>query len=443
MGRAALLFASLGFMNVLFSYGMDVAFLRYFILEETREGRARYFSTAFLTILSTGLGFSALIFFSPALVSRIIFRTPEYFGLVRLASGILLADALCLLPFLVLRAEQRPVRFAGLKFLNVLANLGMSIYLVAIQGKGLTGVFTANLSASFFTLLTVLPLILSWLRPIFNRSTLGNLLRFGLPYIPSLFSVLIMDQISRFFIDRMINEEATGVFSANYKLGMFMALVTAAFRFAWHPFFLSTLKEEGAPRIFARILTYFIAVTGTLFLVISFYINEIVHISVKGVTLLDPRYYSGLPIVPVVMLAYIGYGVYVNFIIGVYLKKKTQFLPLVTGAGALVSLAANYFLIPSLGIMGAAWATVLAYTTMAVVLFLYSRRLYDIPYEWGRVVKLVIIFTGLFLLGTGVFHPVSPLVRLLIIFSLPLFLLLSKFFSEDEKAVLSRMCRRR
>ena len=433
MGTVALLFSSLAILNILFGYGMDVAFLRYYILEDNKEGRMRIFSTAFLMILSTGILFAGLIMLFPGQLSLLIFRTADYSHLITLGAGILLADALVLIPFLVLRSEEKSVQFGLLRLLNVLANVGMNILFVIILKKGVTGVFTANLIASTFTLITVLPIIVRLLRPLFHTKILKDLLSFGLPYVPSMLSVLVMDQISRFFLDRMIGQEATGIFSANYKLGMIMAFVVAAFRFAWHPFLLSTSKEKNAPQIFARILTYFLAITGIFFLVITFFLKQIIHIKLFGITILGSAYESGIVIVPVILLAYVFYGVYVNLIVGIYLKKKTAYMPLITGTGALVSLIANYTLIPVLGIMGAAYATFLAYFSMALMLYLFSRKLYPIPYEGIRIIKLVLVFGLLYFVGIQILNNTHFLYRLIPLFITVPLLWIIGFFNEDEK----------
>ena len=438
----ALLFSSLAIFNVFFGYGMDVAFLRYFILEETEEGKKRIFSTAFLMILSTGVCFSALMIVYPSPFSMIIFRSADYLNLIRLAAGILLADALCLLPFLVLRGEERSTQFVLLKTLNIVVNVGLNIFLIVILRWGIQGIFIANLVASVFTLGTLTPVIFRWLRPVFQKQTLMELFRFGLPYVPSGLAVIVMDQIGRFFLDRMVGEEPTGIFSAGYKLGMFMGLVVAAFRFAWHPFFLSTSKQDDAPGIFARVLTYFIGVTGFFFLVISFFIEDIVHFQIAGAGILGEDYAAGTVIVPIIMLAYIGFGIYANFVVGIYLKRKTIYLPFVTGVGALVVILVNLILIPRYGIMGAAWATFLAYYAMAATLYLVSRRLYYIPYEIGRIMKLIVVYGILFFLGYNVLADLSILYRLLLLVSVYPLLRVVRFFHEDEKSAISRSIRR-
>ncbi|MBN2029337.1 oligosaccharide flippase family protein [bacterium] len=437
-----LLFAALAILNVIFSYGLDSAFLRFFIIEDSVKKKYNIFSTAFWMILGTGVCFSSIMIFNPAPFSNIIFRSAEHTTLIRLAGGILLADALCLLPFLVLRAEEQSTRFIILRSLNIIVNLVLNILFVVILRKGIESIFVANLATSLFTLFLVMPIIFHWLRFVFQKTILTELLRFGLPYIPSGMAVLIMDKIGNFFIDRMVGPEATGIYSAGCKLGMFMALVVAGFRFAWHPFFLSTSKQEDAQQIFARVLTYFLLVTGFLFLVISYFIKEIVGFQISGIGLIGRDYIAGIDIVPLVMLAYIGYGVYTNFVVGIYLKKKTIYLPIVTGIGALVSILSNLLLIPGLGITGAAWAIFLAYASMASALYILSKRLYPIPYEGRRIIKVLLIFGALFFIEhwlIGEEHVVYRIGLLLMAFPL---LSVVKFYNIEERSSIKRIFRR-
>jgi len=441
--NAALLFASLAILNIVFSYGMDVAFLRYFILEKDREKRTRIFSTAFWTIFITGSLFSAFMLIFPEPFSRMIFQGESYPMLIRLASGILLADALALLPFLVLRAEEKSTRFVLLKSLNIGINFGMNVILVVLLKKGVPGIFVSNLTASAITLAILIPVYLQWLRMKFHKEALIDLLKFGLPYVPSGLAVWVMDQIGRFYLDRMVSKEATAIYSAGAKLGMFMALVVAAFRFAWHPFFLSTSKQADAKATFSRILTYYLFVTGFFFLIIAFFIQEIVAFHLFGITLLGASYTTGIVIVPVFMLAYILYGVYANFVVGIYLKKKTVYLPLITGAGAVVTMVVNWMAIPYLGVMGPALATFIAYFVMALLLFLVARQLYPVNYEWGRIGIWTLLVTVWFFLGTKVIGEQSIVFRVLLLAVLPLVMWIMNVFRADEKAaIISRLKRR-
>jgi O-antigen/teichoic acid export membrane protein len=304
------------------------------------------------------------------------------------------------------------------------------------------GIFLANLIASAFTVTTCLPVFKRWLRLSFSRPVLSELMGFGLPYGPSGLAYIVMDQISRFFIARMINDAAAGVFSACYKLGMFMALIVAAFRFAWHPFFLSTLKQKDAPQVFGRVLTYFLAVTGFFFLIVSVFLREIVHFRIGSFQLLDPAYEGGIGIVPIVLLCYVLYGVYANFVVGIYLKKRTALLSIFTGSGMLVTLAANWLFIPRFGITGSAWATFLGYVTMAAGLYIANQRLYPIPYEFKRILKLILVIGAVFAVGYFPGREWSVFLRLgWILLAFPL-LVVVRFFQRGEKKALLRLVHR-
>ena len=139
-GTAALLFSSLAILNIVFTYGMDVAFLRFFILEENKEGKKHIFSTVFWTILCTGICFSSVLVLIPEPFSILIFRSAQYTKLIQLAGGILLADALALIPFLVLRSEEKSIQFVIIKFINIILNLSLNILFVIRLNQGVADV---------------------------------------------------------------------------------------------------------------------------------------------------------------------------------------------------------------------------------------------------------------------------------------------------------------
>ncbi|MCD6117033.1 oligosaccharide flippase family protein [bacterium] len=440
-GAAALLFSSIAILTVFFSYGMDIAFLRYFVLSENRENKRLIFSTAFITLVFSGVLFSGFMLLFPVPFSKIIFDSPDFILLIRLAAGILFADTLCLVPYLVLRGEEKSKAFVMVKLFNILLNVGLNILLIVYLKQGVRGIFISNVIASFMTLLVLLPIIVKFIENRFDFHVLKQLLSFGLPYIPSGIAVLVMDQIGRFFLDRMAGKSAAGIFSANCKLGMFMALLVAAFRFAWHPFFLKTAKdEENAPEIFARVFTYFIAVTGLFFLLISLSLNEIVSFHIGSMRLFGRGFSTGMGIVPVILLSYVFYGIYINSIIGIYLKKKTKYLILITSAGAFAGILMNYILVPRWNIMGAAVATLIAYFVMAVVIYFVNKKLYPIPYESYRIIKIIAAAVISFFGGKILF--VKDGMGMLIIIVFPFLLFLSGFFNKGEKAAFISFFRR-
>ncbi|MDQ7052962.1 MAG: oligosaccharide flippase family protein [candidate division KSB1 bacterium] len=204
LGIAAIMFLYLAISTILYTYGLDSAFLRYFILAEDESEKIRLFSTGFLTVLFTSVLFSVLGYlFADDLARVIVLSNVEKFLqnpssgsplqhylnestiYFQYAATILFFDALAILPFLVLRAKERSKLFVTLKLLNVIVNLSLNIVFVAKLGYGLRGIFLANVFSSAFTFLTLLPVILQHFRPVLLAGELKKLLVFGLPYLPS------------------------------------------------------------------------------------------------------------------------------------------------------------------------------------------------------------------------------------------------------------------
>jgi O-antigen/teichoic acid export membrane protein len=434
-GKAALIFSFLAIMNVFYGYGMDVAFLRYVALQDDERKQRELFSTAFWSLLLTSLAFSVLIFTLKSRISVLIFGQTGEERLIELSAGILLFDALALIPFMALRAREKSVPFVVLKLANVLVNVGANIWFIVLLKRGVEGIFLANLLSSSLTFFFLAPVWLRFLTFYFGPGDYREMLRFGLPYIPSGLAVVAIDLIDRFILEKLTDIETTGLYSAGYKLGMFMALFIAAFRFAWHPFFLSTSKQPNAKEIFARILTYFVLACSLVFLVISFFIDEIVRFNLFGITLFGREYWQSTSIVPLILLSYVFYGIYVNFLIGIYLEKKTHWLPFITGAATLINIASNLLLIPWLGMMGSAWATVLAYGSMALILYLKVRPIYPVPYEWGRLVHLS-IWTAFIFFAQRYLLPPAVSIKSLLLVAYIVGLFLTGFFKRQELAYL-------
>lgn len=438
-GVYAVVYSYLAMMTIVYTYGIDAAFLRFFILNDDEKKRREIFSTAFWAIVIVSAILTMLIFFNADINSGLVLTEGGHADLFQMVSLVLLFDALSFLPFLYLRAEEKSLYFVALKFLNVLVNVGLNVYYIIYLGKGVEGILLANVWASVITFLCLSPILMRHISFIFSWNEFKELLSFGLPYLPSTLAVVVLDLVDRFILERLAGLEVTGIYSAGYKLGIFMNLFVAAFRFAWHPFFLSTSKEKNAKEIFAKVFTYFTLVTTAIFLVVSLFIDQIVRLNIFGFSLFGPEYWQSTKVVPIILLSYIIYGMYVNFVVGIYLEKKTKYLPLITGAGAVVNILANFLLIPYFGMMGAAYATLIAYVVMAASLYLFSQRLYAIDYEFGRLLKLGAVVALLFFAGSKMTGSFEVLLRCVVILGFPVLLFLTGFFERRELTTLKNI----
>jgi len=446
-GELTLYFLFVGMAQAFFFYGLDIAYLRYFALNKDSERRRVVTGTTMMTTAVTS-GLLALIIIAAAGgIGRLVVHAPTHpeavVTLVRLCAGILFFDTLSTFPFLLLRGTLRPTHFIAVKVLNVAVNIGLNIWFIGGLDMSIAGVMWANLAASAVTFLALVPVL--WNSVVFSldRALVREMIRFGLPNVPTYLFVMIIELADRKILELYRGLEEAGLYSAGYKLGMFMAVVTGAFRFAWQPFFLSHADEENAPVLFARVLTYYLLVTSSLFILLSFFMDPLIRAHWPGVGyVLEPRYWPGLVVFPIILLAHIFDGVYANFMVGVYLKKLTAWLPLVTGVAALFTIVLNVLLVPSFGMMAAAWVTLLSFALEAALLYVVVRRHYHVPYEWVRVAKLAVACAVVS--GLGLTHYFSGVwARILLVLAFPVLLLLVRFFDERELFYVRRWLLRR
>jgi O-antigen/teichoic acid export membrane protein len=392
-GVVSNLYAYIAFVFVVYGYGMDSAYMRFVASLETAD-KKQTVSVPYFSLLGTSVLFSSLIYFSAPSIATLL-GVAGHADLIRYSAWILCFDTLSIVPFAYLRMENRAKSFAGLRLLNISINITMTIILLVVLRMKAEAVFIANLIASAVTSLILVWFVFPHLTLRFSKRLYREMLRFGLPYIPAGLAGIAIQVIDRPILTALTNDATVGIYTANYRLGVMMMLVVGMFDYAWRPFFLMHAKDPDAPKLFSKVFTYFVALMMLVFVTVSLFIDDIVRIEFFGRHFIGPDYWGGLNIVPIVLLSYVFTGAYVNFVVGVYLEKKTKYLPYATGAGAIVNIVVNLLLIPRFGIMGAAIATLLSYVVMAIGIYFPSQRLYHVHYEWGRILRLFVAACGI------------------------------------------------
>ena len=436
-GYYGLVYTFIALTNIVFLYGMDSAFLRYYVLDNDR--RRETLSTGYLTMLLTSTGLAVVIVLFAARIAPFISVSTSLTSYIQLAGAVLALDALNAIPFARLRGEGRATLFASLKLMKVLIELGGNCYLVIVLDMGLQGILISNIAGSGIVFLILAGITLRHMSFSWSRATMGRLLKFGLPYVPAGACIIIIETIDRLMLERMNGTETLGIYHTARKLGVGMLIFVTMFRQAWQPFFLETSKEGNPKPLFARVMTYFLAIAGGVFLVLSFLIDDLVRLSIGGFTLIEASYWDGIGVVPILLAAYVLYGIYVNLTVGVYLEKKTVLLPFITAASALVCILVNLWLIPVLGMYGAATASVSAYAVMVTGLYLVGRRYYPIPYEYLRLLKVIFVCGLLYAAGFAIGGAWPWEVALIAVYPAALFA--TGFFNAREVAFVRRSLR--
>lgn len=396
-GVVSLLYAFIAFLNIFYHYGLESAFLRYYSRAGKSEGfeKKDVFTTVYSSILISSIAFSLLIWISAPTISQVILHSENYVHIVRMTAGILFLDALYLIPLHYLRINNKAIIFTTITLINVFINVGLNIYLISSRGQGIEAVFTSNLVASAFSFVVLLPVVLNNINGKVSGSLWKKLILFGLPFVPSGLSSMIIELSDRYMLQWFDGLEAVGLYSAGHKLGIFMMLIVMAFRFAWQPFFLQKHDDPNAPELFSKIMTWFVFLMTIVFLLVSFFIKEIVSFEILGRHIIAQSYWSGIVVVPLILAAYLFNGIYINFHPSIFYTGKTWVISIVVAIAATINVILNLILIPKIGMIGAGISSLSAYIFMAICTYMIVRNWINVPYEWLKLTLMFVLTLAL------------------------------------------------
>lgn len=416
-GIVSAVFAFTAIMMVVFTYRMETAYFRF----ETDKGAKQqpYFDTAMLSIIGTTLllgGISWVL--APALTSLVAPLAEPY--LFRIAILILALDALSEIPLSRLRLESRPVRFAVVRLSGIIINVGLNLFFLLFcpyalaQSSwawlhpflqsiydpefGIGYIFVANVVASLLVFLLLSP-SLRTIRLQFSWEQWRKMIRYAAPLIIVGFSYVINEVLDRAMFSKIYpgsDEEASsqlGIYAANYKLAMLIALFIQAYRYGAEPFFFKQKNEANARQLYADLAGFFAAIGGIAFLAITLFIDFTKYF------ISNEAYWAGLHVVPILAMANIFLGLYYNFATWYKLADLTKWGAYISVGGALITIVLNFWWIPRYGYLGSAWATLLCYGSMAAATWWFGRRFYPIPYRVYRILLYLLVALGVWGLG--------------------------------------------
>lgn len=404
-GIVSELYAYAGFFAVLLVFGLETGYFRFSNREELRSDTV--YSTALVFLILANLAFvSGIVVFREPLAALLRYSEhPEYlvwFG------AILALDSIAALPFARLRSENRAWRFAGIKLIEIVLAIGLNLFFLVYcrnaaelwpnslgarlydPAVGVGYIFLANLAASAFKLLLLLPQ-LKGLRGGLDSRLLKRLLAYSLPMVIIGFAGMVNEMLDRAILkfllpyDPATNLRMLGIYGACYKLSILMTLFIQAFRYAGEPFFFAYAGRADAKHAYALVMNYFVIFCVFIFLVVTLYIDVFKYF-------VGAEYREGLHVVPILLLANLFLGIYVNLSIWYKLTDRTLMGAWVSLIGAVLTTGLNIWWIPIMGYVGSAWATLACYATMTVISYTLGQYYYPVRYPIGKI-------AGYFLLG--------------------------------------------
>jgi len=437
-GIQTIIYANIALANVLFSYGLETSYLKVVSDSAHKEqDETQLFSTAFITLFITSTFFAFFIaVFAPDLAQLIGLSSGDYL-FVRFAALILWLDTLLVIPFAELRLKRKAFQFAIARVVGVIAVVASAIILIVPFHFGLSGVFIAEAFGSLVSLFLVIPVFRQF-RLFYSSVQLREMLRIGLPYVPTGIAGLLIHLIDRNILIRIPASDIERIYGSGYQpsdivgiygriaaFGVVLQLVIQVFRFAWQPFFLQHSKDPDAKRLFQHVLSISTLVTMFLALAATFFVPDLVRYHYAGsFYLLPPRYWIGLSILPWIFLSYVFDMISTNLSAGLLITGNTRYLPIVTFAGAAVTAIFCWWFIPLSGMDGAAYAIVAGTAVMCLVMAWYSLRVFPISHDW---LKLFLILVAGIVLASIPFSISAELPRKGALFTVKVGLLLLYF----------------
>ncbi|MGN6619102.1 MAG: oligosaccharide flippase family protein, partial [Ilyomonas sp.] len=252
----------------------------------------------------------------------------------------------------------------------------------------------ANALASLLTLL----FLSKWMLPkkwVFNFKLWTGMMAYALPMLVAGLGGTINETFDRLMLgwwlpgSAQYADEQRGIYSACYKLSILITLFIQAFRYGAEPFFFKQAEAGNPQKIYARVTKFFVITIAIMFLVVTLFLPVWRYF-------IDPKYWEGLKVVPILLLANMSLGIYYNLSIWYKITNKTMAGAWITLIGTAITVIVNYLFIPKYSYVASAWATFLCYFSMMVISFVWGQKEYYVPYAWKKLSAYIVIVLLLF-----------------------------------------------
>ncbi len=411
-GIVSELYAYVAFLLVFLTFGMETTYFKFI---NDSDDKQKTFSQSFLILLVINVVFFLLgIIFISTISGWMLYE--DYPEFIFLLLTIVVIDALSSVPLAKLRAEQKPMQFAKVQLSSIGVNIVFTlIFLLVLFNPetdepywGVLYIFLANLLASLVKIGMLAQSILS-VEFKFDKALIKKMSYYAFPIVIAGLAYVVNETLDRILLKQLLNnpelvpeefigaplryaETQVGIYSANYKLTMFIALFLQAFRYAAEPFFFANAKNDPERKVYSKIMNLFVAVLCFSFLLVALNLDVFKHF------IRNEAYHVGLGVVPILLLANVFLGVYANQSIWYKLSGQTRFGAYISVGGAVITIGLLTMLIPLYGYWAAAWTTFTVYALQMIVSYILSQKYYPIRYnlrKTGLYFIVALLFFGI------------------------------------------------
>lgn len=453
-GVLSLLTITLTLTVIVLKCGLDQAFFRHYYDTKDEEHKRRIVgSTLIFLVLSSALATWLLYLIAPQLSDLLFKSSTDRSGLLRLILIIAFFDIVTTIPNAILRAHFRSIKFSALNIISFVVQLSAICYLVIYVDSSVENVLVGRLIGSAFEAAIFFIAVRRELSLRFSSSELREMLAFGSPLIFNQIASTLFIMIDRFFLEHYTREVEVGIYSmASTLVSVVTVIAIMPFGQVWTVMRFSVMNEEGADEYYSRVLTYIVFVSMTLALGVA-------AVAGDGLQLFGSRgYWPAATIIPLLGLSAVLDSASRVLNIGLTLKKRTIYAPVVMFAALAINVALNFLLIPDYGVMGATISTLISYVIFCALRYWASNLFFKVNYEWKRIAMIlavgalmVIIFYCVDYLRGDLkeYRFEDPVRRMKLYFSItfkallaisfPLILLALRFYDERERRRISEI----
>lgn len=353
----------------------------------TEQAKRAVLSTAVLLLMTTfGLAALAAIAAAPQIALLVFGETGQYVTYIRLAAVGAAFETLIVVPNALFQLQQKSMHFVAFSLLRLLLQLGLNLVLLiqfrmGVAGVLLSAVITNFVVGGFLTirLLTIVSMRFSW-------PDAHAFLRFGLPLVAMQVATFIFTFGDRYFLNRAGDTAAVGLYGLAYQFGFLVGTIGyMPLEMVWDPQRFAVARRPDRDAIYSRVFMYMNVALVSAAVGLSLYVGDILHL------IAAPAFHGAAVFVPVIVGAYVlqAWGTFFN--IGIMITEKTHYYTVANWAAALVAIAGYMLLIPRYLAWGAALTVVASLGTRFWLTHVFSQRLWRIQYEWGPVLRLLLL----------------------------------------------------
>jgi O-antigen/teichoic acid export membrane protein len=388
-GVLGLLYVTMRVLDIVVIQGLTTSIFRAYSFDYKgdKDNQADAVCTAYYYSIGSGILFFGGLVVLAGPLNDLIFTDANWTGLFRLMFLAGIFRATQNIPRQIMRAHRKSVAYSTIQLCDMASAALLNIWFIVGMKMGLAGIVYSEVIREAALMIVFFFPVRRYLTLRFSRHKLQEMLAFGLPKVPGGLSFLALSASDRYFLEHYSTPTELGLYSVGYRLATLLSdFAIQPFMQTWPSMYFPLAKDakDEGKAVLGGFLTYFLVAVGFMGLAICVFVEPLLHI------MADEKFHDAGRVVPLIVLALVFSGVYRVITVGVNIRKKNYWLPIMVGGAALVNIFFSFLLIPRYGMLGAAWGKVIAYVLMCIASYIVDEHYFPIRYEWKRILKVAL-----------------------------------------------------